>query len=235
MPVTISPVAGSFFRMLLLFSFATTRSLALLVTAAFALWQWSLVPAPRRSLFGRSGLLMGVAIILAAIGMVTTLYGVNNSLLYNLFSLFEFLLILSMLTLTMPAWRGLVGVACAAGVLAMLGNAWVDNPVDFLLTEGILLMALILSVLLLAVLWRLAETSDDPLPRVPEFWLYMGFLLYYGGLIPVIGMSRYLYAENPALANRLYVIMPVLCILRYVLTALSCRKEAQRILRDLNG
>ena len=93
---------------------------------------------------------------------------------------------------------------------------------DFLLIEGALLIALVLSFTLMATLWDLANTSERRLGNVPEFWLFMGLLLYFGGMMPVVGLVKFIFDEDPAVAKRLWMILPVLCTLRYALTAYAC-------------
>ena len=109
----------------------------------------------------------------------------------------------------------------------MAWSTWLHGGVNTLLTEGAVVIALVLALLTVAFLVDLARQSEQVLQRVPVFWLFMGLLVYFGGLLPVVGLVRVLYVQFPELAARLWTILPVLTVVRYLLAAQACRLEAR--------
>lgn len=145
-----------------------------------------------------------------------------NSIVYNCSAPLEFLLLLWLILRFRPHWGMGLGVAAVVGCLAMLVNGSFQNPMAFVLVEGVVVISMLMTIVLLAALWSLANASDEPLYRVPEFWLFMGLLLYFGGMVPYIGMIRFLFQQNAAVAEKLSIVMPLLCISRYTLVSAAC-------------
>jgi hypothetical protein len=71
-------------------------------------------------------------------------------------------------------------------------------------------------------MWHLARTSSVALHHVPVFWLFMGLLLFYGGLIPAFAMIRFVFRTDQSMADLLWTIPPILTSLRYLLAAYAC-------------
>ena len=153
----------------------------------------------------------------------------NNCIVYNVCVPFEFLLLLWLIFRFRPQWRTSLAVAAVIGCLAMVVDGRFRDPFMFLLTEGVVVIAAVLTVVLLAALWSLAGSSWEPLPKVPEFWLFMGLLVYFGGMVPYIGMLRFVFRQNEDLAAKLFVVMPALCIARYALITAACIIQARRM------
>ena len=103
------------------------------------------------------------------------------------------------------------------------------EPTAFLLTDAIMITALLLTIAILGTLWRLADSSERPLHREPMFWLLIGLLAYFGGLFPIIGPLKYLQATSPTLSFNLYLIINLLAVLRYLLTGVACILERRRV------
>lgn len=198
----------------------------LLASIVMALWQWTGIRT-RTRFYQILGLLIGLACFTEAVGIALRAMDIGNVLLYNVFSLTEMLIVLTMVHELHPAWKGWLLAAGGAGVAAM-ALSWIAHPgTGFALTEGIVAIALLLTAISLAVLWSLAQSSREPLMKVPEFWLFMGFLIYFGGMPPLMGVVRRIYETDHHLASQLYGIIPAICIVRYLLTALACRMVAK--------
>lgn len=158
-----------------------------------------------------------------------------NSIVYNLCVPVEFLLLLWMVKRYRPHWRGWLSLAAVAGCMAMLVDGYLQSPTQFIEVEGILLISAIMTIVLLAALWSMANISKEPLQKVPEFWLFMGLLIYFGGMVPFIGIVRFVFRQDAALAQKLYVVMPLLVIGRYALTTAACVMQARRARSPGNG
>lgn len=196
------------------------------LSIAFALWQWYRM-GTRTPLFRLLGLLIGLALFTETAGILLRQSGFGNDLLYNLFALAEMLILLAMAHELHPEWRAWLAAAAGAGVAAMALCWFWHRGSGFLLTEGIVAIALLLTAVCLAVLWSLAQNSRESLVKVPEFWLFMGLLIYFGGMPPLMGVVRHIYETDHQLARQLYGIIPTICIIRYLFTAVACGMAAR--------
>ncbi len=202
------------------------RTLAVVALMAYTLWAWWRIPTPRRPVFQAFGGLAWLALLLELAGYGTTLAKMNNSWMYNLFIPLELWLVARMVVASAMRLRPLAWTCATIGTVAMVAVAYWSDPRAFMLIEGILICALMASVMLIAALFNMAARSETPLQRDPAFWLLMGMLPYFAGLLPTIGMAHLLFAEDRDLVHTLWSIIPGLAFLRYLITAYACRMEA---------
>jgi len=193
---------------------------------SIALVLWMRIPVPRRPAFRVVGLLIGAGLLVELVGAALAMRSVNNVVLYNVYGLVDCLMVLWICYLMVPA-RVLVVAIGAALVVSAMAWDFVSRGADpnVFLGRGIVLSAVVLTLVLMAILWQLAQTSAVPLQHVPGFWLFMGLLVYFGCMSPIFTIIDRVYAQDHALAQRLYQIMPLLGITRYALTAFACKLE----------
>lgn len=205
--------------------------LSLLVTIAsvtFAFWCCLRIKRPRRAFFSALLVLLCADQLAEIFGGCTAAQGIRNTLFYNVFIFLEFLLVLRLL---MTLWPGSKWAVATTALLGMGGWAWSWSrwqSLDFLLTEGIAIASLLLTIWIVVLLWRLSEESRTPLAKVPEFWVLTALLVFYGALFPIIGPLRLLYEGSPQLAKYLYTIIQVLSLVRYGLIGYACILEARK-------
>ena len=195
------------------------RTALMLVAIGLTLVAWWRIPPPRPRVFVLLGIIAALALPLEVFGYLTTLLDVNNSVAYNLFTWTEFLLVLGMVRSSHTKLRTATWVVAVVGTVGMIWDHSMVNGMYNMLIEGIMLMAFLLALLFALALWNMANTSTVALHRVPEFWLYMGMLAYFGGLPPVVAAARFVYTQDTDLVKTLWTIVPVLCTLRYLLAA----------------
>jgi hypothetical protein len=118
--------------------------------------------------------------------------------------------------------RPTAGILGLFGSVAFIAILWQQGTWSLLMTDAILLFSASLSILLMRVLYLQAKHSDEAIHRLPAFWLFMGSLVYFGGLVPTIGGIRLLYGIDPVQAAQLWFVVPILAIVRYALTAWAC-------------
>ena len=211
------------------------RTVIMLLAIALALVASSRIPSPRPRSFGLFGLIAFLAFPVEVAGYVTTLKQLNNTLLYNLFTYGEFLLGLAMVRSHKPRLGKVSVIFALAGTTGMAWDCVELGSLHVMLIEGILLMSFLLAVLISVLLWDMANTSTIALNRVPEFWLFMGMLIYFGGLPPVVAMARFVYAQDTVLVVVLWTIVPMLCTVRYILAAYACWSLAKQLRIAANG
>lgn len=195
------------------------------VLAAVVLW-WR-IPAPRRPLFIRLGVMLHTVLALECYGLWASILCINTSPIYNAYQLPELMLVLGMGWSVLPRGRGWYLAAAAGGVVAFAAGIHFHGGLDFLLVESVLVLAALQAVLCTRVLWHLADQGSEPLLRMPAFWVFMGLLVYFGGVVPAVGTARWLNAHDPTTGFALWSLVQWLAIARYALTCVACAKEAR--------
>ncbi len=203
------------------------RSILALVVVALALFTFTSIRGPKPFVFRVVALITAMALVVESVGYLLTFVHVRNVVLYNSFTLIEFLLVLTLVLHERRAWRNYLIVAAVVGCAAMAWNATLTPFDGRLFVEGIVTLSLIAALAIGALLWTMAMRSEVALHRVPAFWLYMGLLLYFSALPPVVTLASVISKKDPALSLMLWTIMPVLSILRYLLTAYANRLQAK--------
>lgn len=186
---------------------------------------WWRIPAPRRRLFAILGPLLHASLVLECYGLWSTIDCTNTSPWYNGYQLLEFGLVLWMGWLVLPRGRVWYGLAAVAGVLAFAAGIHSYGGLNFLLVESVLVLATLQAILCVLVLWHLADQGSEPLLRMPAFWLFMGLLVYFGGVVPAVGTARWLNTHDPDTGFALWSLVQWLAIVRFVFTAVACAME----------
>jgi hypothetical protein len=136
----------------------------------------------------------------------------NNLWLYNAYGPMEFML------------KGTMAVACmrslnlrSVALVFMVGYLAVHlyDRITFggtgeFLMRSALTSAALLALFYTALLFSLAEDETQVVYRRPEFILFLGFILYNGGMVPLVGLLSLLNERDVALASRLFTINDVL-------------------------
>jgi hypothetical protein len=136
----------------------------------------------------------------------------HNLWLYNAYGPVEFVL------------KGSLAVACmrslklrSVALVLMVGYLAVHvyDRITFGGTEEFLMRSALASAALLALfytslLFSLAEDETTVIYHRPEFILFLGFILYNGGMVPLVGLLSLLNERDVALASRLFTINDVL-------------------------
>jgi hypothetical protein len=217
------------------FTIFDVMPMLMILSMGVALWQWLRIPEPQSTVFKLFGIILLVAIPLELAGMAARYHYINNSMAYSLFGLLEACLVLGMIMAIRPRWRAVIMLGLVLVITSMVVNYLVIGTFDILLIEGILVNGVILSIFLMALLWSLANTSVRPLTGLPEFWLFTGLLIYYSGITPMFGLVPIIFADDPIMASKVFIIAPGLAMIRYLLAAWACRLARRHSPEDLNS
>lgn len=196
-------------------------------STAFALACCLRMRRPWRKFFSALLPVLVIDFLAEVYGACTALQGLRNTTFFNVFLVLEFLLVLRLLA---TLWPGRKWPFVITALLGLVGWAWSWSrwrSLGFLLTEGVAITSLLLTIWTVVLLWQLSEESRIPLAKVPEFWVLTALLFFYGALFPIIGPLRLLYEDSPKLANYLYTIVQVLSWVRYGMIAYGCILEAR--------
>lgn len=185
------------------------------------------IPAPRPPLYQLLGVLSCLALVVETYGTITAFQRMNNVVAYNTYFIAEAIAVPAMVYTQRPAWRTWT-IATAVFALGVL--AWDVHRIGFTslpLNTALVIYSVVFVAMLMALLWHQANTSKEPLQRMPAFWVFMGLLVYFTGLLPVMGTLPMVYQHDPKLAALLGRAMPILAALRYLLAAHGCRLQAR--------
>ncbi len=194
---------------------------------AFAMVTCIRLRTPRGPIFSALLPLLALGFVVESIGLYTSSFGIHNTSMFNAYVVAEFLLVLRLVAVAWPGPKWPLVLTALLGIAAVTWSWSRWRSLDFLLTEGVSVMALLLCGWMLVLLWRLSEHSMVALSKVPSFWVFTGLLLYFGALFPVIGPLRYLYSDHPALTFYLYSIVQALSVVRYGMIGYGCILEAR--------
>jgi hypothetical protein len=197
-------------------------SIVLVLVVGLTVINWLSMPRPRPPVMQRAGWLFWAALLLETVGFLSRIWGWNNNTGYNLFQPMEFVLVLLLVRTAEPSLHRWVLCLGTVGLGAFAWSIHAQGGLELLSANAILVFCALLTIVLVRLLFLMARKSTVPLQRMPTFWLFLGCLLYFAGLVPVIGGVRLIYDRDPALAAALWMVVPVLAILRYVLATWAC-------------
>jgi len=136
----------------------------------------------------------------------------NNLWLYNAYGPIEFVL---KGTLAVACMRShglrIAALALMVGYLALHGyDRYTFGGTGEFLMRSSLASAALLALFYTSLLFSLAEDESRVVYHRPEFILFLGFIVYNGGMVPLVGLLSLLNERDVALASRLFTINDVL-------------------------
>ena len=141
----------------------------------------------------------------------------NNTWLFNLYLPLDFACTF-WLVISTTRHRS-IWIPLALLFLSMGGSVfevWIRNDSDALITTTFSLGCLFMVLLIVKRLLQVSSDADNSLLRNGAFWLLLGQLIYFGGMIPYNALVDHLYSTDKGLARSLSEINLVLASLRYL-------------------
>ncbi len=204
------------------------RGTLLLLTIALAIVMTWRSPAPRGPFVQRLLWLSVLAWSVELAGMLMARAYIPNNGLYNLFVGLEFVVMLSLVDVLFPAWRRTLIALGALGLAVLLVTIAAKGLSAYMAIEGIIVIGLICSAVIVRALIGLAQRSEHGLQRVPAFWVLTGAFLYFSGTIPILSAWRFMGRVSTELSTVLYWIVVGLAMMRYLLLAWAMHIERQQ-------
>lgn len=210
--------------------FGYARTITVLLVILITLYQLRRIGSPKSPFFGALQLLIGLAFITESVGLLTSIFEMGNTIFYNLFTALQAFIICYMLFLVDHNWKRIYFFFGILSLLLMLrAHIIADASMPFLSIETILVIFLGLCALCLIVLIKLALLGDIELYKMPEFWVLIGFLVYFGGLSPYLSVMRHLNKVDAELVNALRnIIIPCVVVFHYLLLIIGCNLERKK-------
>ena len=142
----------------------------------------------------------------------------HNLWLYNCYTPVELLLKGSLaVAVVRERWPRAAMIALISGYVFLHSADRAANAGSGeLLVRSTLASTLLLALFYTYLLFRLAEDETKVLYQRPEFVLFLGFTLYNGGMVPLVGLLTILNERDIALADRLYVINDILYLVSHL-------------------
>lgn len=200
-----------------------------ILTALVLAWR---IEGRRGPFFSRVLLLLGLALGVEVVGTVTSRMSLPNALLYNLYAALEFALLMDMVRVLRPRWQPGLVVVSLTGLVSLGCAALMIGPTHQLAVEGLLVIGVLSSGVFLCLLVDLSRTAETAMWRIPVIWFFTGALLYFGGIIPVLGSWHTMTVLDARLADTLYGIVVGLAVVRYGLAGVACALEQHRRVRS---
>lgn len=200
-------------------------SLLLYSVIPFALLCWYLRARGAGPVFRWLGLQLLIVAPLELAALIMDQCNIGNLWLYDFYLPVEMVIVLAIAVQGLPpVARSAITGGVLVGYLLCYVQDISSGPIlkAALASWSILFTALVFAPLYTYKLFKLAQSDDRTLWRIPEFWLYLSFLFYFGGLVPYIGLYNYLARHEHAAMDDLSVIISTLCFVRYALTAVAC-------------
>ncbi len=150
--------------------------------------------------------------------------GIPNHWVINAYFPIEFtgLFLLAMRELNVRHAAPLTALATTAYLTAMTVEARMGNGFHTLLTTTYIVGGFVLAVMYTALLFRTADEVFHPLHQDPRFWWCLALVVWFTSCIPLNGLLIYLLERDAQLADRLFSINEVLCLVRYALVSAGC-------------
>jgi len=204
------------------------RGILLLLTIAMAIVMTWRSPVPRGPFVQRLLWLSTLAWSVELAGLLMARAYIPNNGLYNLFVGLEFMVMLSLVDVLFPAWRRALIALGAMGIAALLITIVAKGLNAYMAIEGIIVIGLICSGVIVRTLIGLAQRSEHGLHRLPAFWVLTGAFLYFSGTIPILSAWRFMGRVSTELSTVLYWIVVGLAMMRYLLLAWAMHIERQQ-------
>ena len=166
-------------------------------------------------------------------GRVMSLYSKTNLWLYNIS---DIILFLSLTFIFMQQHENrMIKLLCKVFIIAfplfVIANYLFFQGPNKYHSYTFIFGGIFLIMLAGAYIWQLYKSdSDERISEDPFFWFSCGFLIYFGGYMPFLGMYNYLVENFKGLANSyFYISISFSIILNLsIITGYLCRKQYQK-------
>jgi hypothetical protein len=192
----------------------------LILVALICWWRHRSRFAPRS---GWLGLQLAMALVDETYGSSLAVRVLPNLWWYDLYVPVEFAILLVYVHGHLKkGWqRTAVWPAAAVLAVAYAMDLRATYPEGFV-SRAYILGSLVIVAALLALLYDLALRMDRALHVQPMFWAFLGMVLFFAGMVPLLGLWNQLTLESPGLAHELYAANHVLFLLRYGGVIVAC-------------
>lgn len=115
----------------------------------------------------------------------------------------------------------LLWIGYAVFLLLFVSEIIIKGPLIFS-NHGYIAESMLLLVIYLIILYTQFREENTSLKRLPDLWIALGIIIYFGGIVPYLSLIHYLDLHHPIVSNYLYSIITVgLANLRYIFVAIG--------------
>ena len=167
-------------------------------------------------------------------GHVTSMLHIYNHWLYNIFNLFFYpsLMYVYQWQLQNRRIRKIIPGLYVGFIVFVMINSLFIQGIATLQTLTIVVGNSIIIFLAGTYFWEMyISEATEKISRDPFFWFSFGFILYFGGTLPFLGMLNYLWQRNEEfttfyyryISNAFAILLNILIVIGFL-----CRKNYQR-------
>lgn len=194
------------------------------LTIAAAVVAWLFLPRPLTMWQRLFGALVIVGLVTESFMKLKGVFPFKLGFLITFHDLVELVLIVALVKEQFPSLRRWAHVLGGIG-LFLFGIAALRQPdLTMSVNMGSMYTGVTLSVLMVRALWEHLETKEGEIWDHPEFWIYLGYLLYFVTRVPIMGSVKYIWDRYPELSRSMYMMFQVVVLIRNILFVVACRK-----------
>lgn len=167
-------------------------------------------------------------------GHITSMMHIYNHWLYNILNMFLYptLMYVYQRQLQNACIRKLISVFYFGFIAFVIVNSLFIQGIASLQTLTIVVGGSLIIFLAGTYFWELyMSEATEKISKDPFFWFSFGFILYFGGTLPFLGMLNYLWERNEEfttfyykyISNAFAILLNVLIVIGFL-----CRKNYQR-------
>ncbi len=191
---------------------------------AVALCAWLLTPRPLSLPQRLFGALLIVGLLTEILMRLKGLFAFRLGFFSTIHNLLELVLVVQLVKAQLPQLRRWAHVLGGIGFLLFLIAVGRQEDLTLSVTQGSMFTGVVLSILMVRALWEHLETREGDLWGHPEFWIYLGYLLYFVTRVPIMGSVMYIWERYPELSRSMYMMFQFVLVVRNVLFVVACRK-----------
>jgi hypothetical protein len=210
----------------------STAPLFFVALAAITSWCSFFYPFPK--VLRQFSMLWTFILLVEIAGHLLKQYNIKNHLLYNFQNVVLYLALpfIYQQVLVNSFFKKIIRLYFLIYPVFILVNSIFIQGIDNLQSLNIVVGGSFMLFLAAAYLWQLYSSEDnEKITKDPFFWFSVGFILFFGGTVPFLGMLNYLWKHYQSFtrfyytyfSNSFVILLNILIIIGFL-----CRKNLQK-------
>lgn len=172
-----------------------------------------------------------LALLTEALCGIMMMRSIPNLVCYDVAIVLEFLLLMAYACAqsSLSRFRSIIAIAAVVVLGAALVECVSAIPQSEFMGTTYMIGSLFTVSAFSFLLLQLAMATEERIVRIPEFWIWLSLVVFFGGSLPITGLLNVLNHGDHSLASALYVINDILFGLRYLMLFYAFRVMAARL------
>jgi hypothetical protein len=194
------------------------------LTLSMAFIAWFLMERPLNVPQRIIGAVMIIGLFTENVMMLNGFFSFRLGFFGTIHNLLELVLVVALVKAQLPQLRHWANVLGGIGLLLFGISILRQDDLTLSVTMGAMYTGVVMSILMVRALWEHLETREGDLWSHPEFWIYLGYLLYFVTRVPIMGSMMYIWERYPELSRSMFMMFQGVLVLRNILFVVACRK-----------